>query len=520
MSSEQSQYSSSSNKQREYFNEFRKKKRESFFKRHSKTKLLKWGVLGFIGYYGLFVCQKPWVYSPNQQVLNNADAFQEHLKRTVPNFNKRFCPTPWLINAHAQTTFGGAVRHIIDDQDESSFKKKRNQYEFEDGAIINLDWFEPSESLTNTASNSLEASTSNMGAVGRGNQSNYAQSGRKSNTTIFIIPGLSGGTNAVGVKHLISSFVKAGYRCVVMDYKSVSPTEPTTIHHGHHTTHPVTPEGEPVDLDQPNRNHSPSTHVIPGLTHTVKDIRNVIQLVRKEVGPDETLVGVGMSLGANTLLTYLSEHVGKNAPKYQGAKKLKNHEKILPNDDHDESRNEFAYAISIGNPFDLNAATLKLQSNLFQRLIYDKAYAEERFMCYERNKGLLPEEYVQILSTIRSTRDLDDKINRHLSNPKFDSVEEFYNFHSCKDKLKNITIPTICINALDDPISTYEAIPFEEFLYNKKLMLVTTLRGGHIASLDGFIAPNKESWLERTSVQVVNSMNEWQESVKKYHKIN
>ena len=484
---------------------------------------MKWGVLGFIGYYGFFLCQKPWIYSP--QVLNNADAFQEHLKRNVQNFNKRFCPTPWLINTHAQTIYGGAIRHAIDDQDEASFKKKRNQYEFEDGAMVNLDWFEPSESLTNTASNSLEA-TSNMGAVSstnvgnRNNQTRSAKStGRKSNTTIFIIPGLSGGTNAVGVKHLISSFVKAGYRCVVMDYKSVLPTEPTTIHHGHHTTHPVTPEGEAVDLEQGNNSHSPSTHVIPGLTHTVKDIRNVIQLVRKEIGPDETLVGVGMSLGANILLTYLSEHVGKDAPKHQGAKKLKNHAKILPNDDGDESKNEFAYAISLGNPFDLNAATLKLQSSIFHRLIYDKAYAAERLLCYERNKDLLPEEYVKILSTVRSTRDLDDKINRHLSNPTFHTVEEFYSFHSCKDKLKNITIPTICINALDDPISTYEAIPFEEFLYNKKLMLVTTLRGGHIASLDGFIAPNKESWLERTSVQIVDSMNEWQESLKKYHKI-
>ena len=489
---------SNSNKQ-EFYNEFRKKKRESFFKRHSKSKLFKWACIGFAGYYTFVLCQKPWIYHP--KAIHNADAFQEHLKRSVENFNRRFCPTPWLINTHAQTIYGAACRHIIDDQDEALFKKKRNQYEFEDGATINLDWFEPANTTTTNSS-------SDGGAAATTGQ----QSERKK-TTIFILPGLSGGTGAVGVKHLISSFVKAGYRCVVMDYKTTS-NESSTIQHGHHTLPPIVGDLDPIDLDKPKSTNQ-TTKVIPGLTHTVKDIRNVIQLVRKEVGKDETLVGVGFSLGANTLLTYLSEHVGKDAPKKQGAKKLKDHHIHLPNDDGDESRNEFAYAISIGNPFDLNAATLALQSNIFQRMIYDRAYAKERIELYEKNKELLPEDYIKLLPTLRTTRDVDDKINRPLCEGKFENVEKFYEFHSSGNKMKKITVPTICLNALDDPISTYSSIPFEAFVNYDKLMLVTTTRGGHIASLDGFFAPKKESWMERTSVQIVKSMDEWREGLTK-----
>ncbi|KAL9644443.1 hypothetical protein ABK040_016570 [Willaertia magna] len=492
-------------------NPYRKKKREGFFKRTPKKKLFLYATVGYAMYYGFVLCQKPWlIYKQDNQ---NADNFAEYLKNNCSNLTKRFCPTIWLPNGHLQTIYGAKYRHIIDDEDEKLFIKKRKQYEFENNITINLDWFEPSNDLKQQISEKNLENTKKA--------------------TIFILPGLSGGTNAVGVRHLVYSFVKRGYKCVVMDYRSPHKQVDTISHTDRSVKGPLTPESEPISKSNPSTtsgnitttangdNVEKGNNIIPGINITIKDMRNVVQLIRKDIGKEGVLVPVGLSLGGNILLTYLAENVGKGAPKIQGAKKLVNQSTLLPDDDGDESRNEFDFAITIGNPFNLNAATNKLRSNFFQRLIYDKAYCEGRKQLYIQNKNLLPEEYRSKLDNINSSRDLDDLITKNLAvDGPFKTLEEFYDHTSCYNKLNKIQIPTVCINTLDDPVADPLAIPYESFVNHNKLMLVTTLRGGHIASLDGFLSPhNKESWTERTTVDVVNNLLEWRRQVKGNRKV-
>jgi len=46
--------------------------------------------------------------------------------------------------------------------------------------------------------------------------------------------------------------------------------------------------------------------------------------------------------------------------------------------------------------------------------------------------------------------------------------------------LKDITVPTLFLNTLDDPIVTKAVIAYEEFKPNKNIVLATTKHGGHL----------------------------------------
>ncbi|KAL5715702.1 hypothetical protein ACHQM5_017489 [Ranunculus cassubicifolius] len=51
-----------------------------------------------------------------------------------------------------------------------------------------------------------------------------------------------------------------------------------------------------------------------------------------------------------------------------------------------------------------------------------------------------------------------------------------------------LTVPLLCISALDDPVCTREAIPWDECRANKNVILATTQYGGHLAFFNGITA--------------------------------
>jgi uncharacterized protein len=63
----------------------------------------------------------------------------------------------------------------------------------------------------------------------------------------------------------------------------------------------------------------------------------------------------------------------------------------------------------------------------------------------------------------------------------FNNVYEYYRESSSVRFLPTITIPSLLLSALDDPISNHEMIPYAEVLKNPKLILATTAKGGHLA---------------------------------------
>lgn len=62
----------------------------------------------------------------------------------------------------------------------------------------------------------------------------------------------------------------------------------------------------------------------------------------------------------------------------------------------------------------------------------------------------------------------------------YPTEEAYYRDASSVDSLLAVRIPTLCINAVDDPIAHHEALPYGEARQNPYTVLCTTSLGGHL----------------------------------------
>ena len=80
-----------------------------------------------------------------------------------------------------------------------------------------------------------------------------------------------------------------------------------------------------------------------------------------------------------------------------------------------------------------------------------------------RHKSLF-EKWVDFahLAKAGSVREFDDRITRHVA--KHATVDTYYRKCSSAQYLPGVGVPLLAISALDDPICTREAIPWDECL--------------------------------------------------------
>ncbi|RXH87947.1 hypothetical protein DVH24_037592 [Malus domestica] len=86
----------------------------------------------------------------------------------------------------------------------------------------------------------------------------------------------------------------------------------------------------------------------------------------------------------------------------------------------------------------------------------------------------------------RSIRDFDQHATCIVGN--FETVDTFYRRCTSATYVGNVAVPLLCISALDDPVCTREAIPWDECWANKNIVLATTKHGGHLAFFEGLTA--------------------------------
>lgn len=84
----------------------------------------------------------------------------------------------------------------------------------------------------------------------------------------------------------------------------------------------------------------------------------------------------------------------------------------------------------------------------------------------------------------------------------YSSIEDFYLRSSSKPHYKNISIPTLMINALNDPILGDKCYPYKEAEENPNLFLETPKYGGHL----GFTIRGKDhGYMELRAEEFLNS---------------
>ncbi|XP_010675413.2 uncharacterized protein LOC104891355 isoform X2 [Beta vulgaris subsp. vulgaris] len=243
---------------------------------------------------------------------------------------------------------------------------------------------------------------------------------------VFVVPGLTSDSNSPYLKHLVYNTAKCGWNVVVGNHRGLG--------------------GVSVTSD---------CFYNAGWT---EDVRVVIHHIHSE-HPNAPLFVVGTSIGANILVKFLGED-GEDIP--------------------------IAGAVAICSPWDLLIGDRFIGRRLVQKL-YDRAltiglqgYAQLHQPRYSRLANW------EGIRESRSIRDFDNHATRLVG--KYETVDAYYRRCSSTNYVGKVAVPLLCISALDDPVCTREAIPWDECRLNKNIVLATTQHGGHLAFFEGITA--------------------------------
>jgi len=160
--------------------------------------------------------------------------------------------------------------------------------------------------------------------------------------------------------------------------------------------------------------------------------------------------------------------------------------------------NRITHGLTFSVSCDLKNSVEEVEKN--RNTIYNKSFIKKL-----KNKLRLKAIHLKEFSTIPidSIKSFED-FHRLYSVPfhMYNSIEDFYEQSSSKPYYKNITVPTLMLNALDDPILGEKCYPYAEAKENPNLYLETPKHGGHM----GFIlSDSKYSYMELRSKEFLSN---------------
>ncbi|KAG2453388.1 hypothetical protein HYH02_001612 [Chlamydomonas schloesseri] len=218
-----------------------------------------------------------------------------------------------------------------------------------------------------------------------------------------------------------------------------------------------------------------------------EDFQAVLQHIHA-VLPEAPLVAVGFSMGTNVLVKF----VGEVGP--------------------DPQKNPLTGAVSVCNGYDIVEGTRHLVSS---RALADRVITASLHKLLRRK---LPEvhaicaahgvlvDFDEVLSC-NTIRDFE----RALMLPIYghDDLDTYYQHNNCKDALRTVGTPLLCMSAKDDPIIDPKLLRHAEEAAstNPNVILALTERGGHLGWMRGW---RGRSWMMEVIIQYVEAIVETQ----------
>ncbi|MGR9117340.1 MAG: hydrolase [Gammaproteobacteria bacterium] len=259
---------------------------------------------------------------------------------------------------------------------------------------------------------------------------------------VILLHGLTGSSQSRYIMGLQNRLFNLGFRSVVLNFRGCS-GEPNLLARCYHS-------GE------------------------TEDIHFLYQTLRQRE-PETPLAAIGFSLGGNVLLKWLGE---------QG------------------HRLSLFAAVAVSVPLVLGVCATKLDSgfskvyrmNLLREL---KRYiGRKQIHLQMRGKVREAEKLRQLgdLSGIKSFWQYDDRVIARLHG--FKDVHDYYRRSSSRQFLAKIAVPTLLIQADDDPFMTQAVLPGYGEL-SSKVVLEVTRGGGHVGFVSGCIPFRPQYWLEQ-----------------------
>jgi len=254
---------------------------------------------------------------------------------------------------------------------------------------------------------------------------------------VLILHGLEGSIDSHYTAGMLSALARDNYTAGLMYFRGRS-GEPNRLPRSYHS-------GETSDLDF------------------------VMQHICRQ-RPEKKIAVIGYSLGGNVLLKWLGER-GSTAPPVT--------------------------AVTVSVPFDLNSAALALErglSRIYQQHLLQKL---RESVTGKSTRHTLPFPVAR-LAELRTFRQFDHAITAPLHG--FSGVDDYYERSSSKQFLKSIAVPTLMLQARDDPFLPEDALPQEADLSNT-VTLEVSRHGGHVGYVSGWNPLQPLYWLEQRILQ-------------------
>jgi len=200
-----------------------------------------------------------------------------------------------------------------------------------------------------------------------------------------------------------------------------------------------------------------------------EDLNAVVQAVFKET-PYAAIALIGFSLGGNVILKYLGER-GRDL-----------HHSIKT-------------AVTISVPCDLKACSRRLEE--FGNRLYLKRFLKLLHQKISAKARLFPESISdKDYATITTLKDFDDRYTAPIHG--FLSADDYYAKSSSSQFLPSIAVPTLLINAADDPFLSDSCYPRQQATESTNLFLEVPKHGGHC----GFMSRRSdgEYWSESRTI--------------------
>lgn len=211
-------------------------------------------------------------------------------------------------------------------------------------------------------------------------------------------------------------------------------------------------------------------------THSgaTEDLDTVISHVVSSAGCTRIAL-IGFSLGGNLILKYLGERGCAVDPR-------------------------IVAAVAFSVPCDLQASSIQLGRASNQ--IYMRHFLASLHQKIQTLMKLMPGKIDDVgYKQIRTFKQFDDRYTAPIH--AFKDAEDYWRKSSCKPFLPQIHVPTLLVNARNDPFLADACFPVEEAKANSNLHLEMPMSGGHVGFMD--FNSGKEYWSERRAAEFLHA---------------
>jgi hypothetical protein len=205
----------------------------------------------------------------------------------------------------------------------------------------------------------------------------------------------------------------------------------------------------------------------------IDDLSLVVQWVAEKTKYDEVVL-LGFSMGGSMTLRYAGVAGNEIIPKIKKA---------------------MAFSV----PVDLAGCSEKLEEPA------NRVYKNKFIRKLSQKIRLKAQQYpdrlnIKDLKKVKKIWDFDELFTAPIYG--FAGADDFYKRASSKPFISSIRIPTLLVNALNDPFLPASCYPYEEVERSSYVFMETPKRGGHVGFLE---KGNAHAWSERRALKFANT---------------